>query len=574
MNKLNNILKILTLKEKRGALKLLVLIFIGMLLEVLGVSLIIPALLFIVQPDIALQYPGLSPILQFLGSPDQIQLVMGGMILLLIVYFLKAGFLTYMNMVQSAFVYGIQASLSRRLFAGYMYNSYSSHLQRNSAELIRNTVNEVAAFVGVMNAAAIVVTEIVVLIGLLIMLTLIEPVGITIAAVILLLFSYIYYRKTKERLLSWGKRRQKNEGMRIQHLQQGLHSLKDIKILGREDNFIVRYSINNFESADMSRRMSVISALPRLWLEFLSVFIVVMLVVYMVYTDKDLTLMIPTIGVFAAAAFRLMPSVHRIIVNIQNLRYALPVIELLKCEIKKFNESNNGIIKKHDIDIKKTIIVDKVGFSYGKSSKQILNNVSVEIPFGSVTGFIGESGSGKSTLIDIILGLLEPTSGSVYVGSSNIQTNLKMWQKNIGYVPQSIYLTDDSLRNNIAYGIDSELIDDSQVNKVINMVKLSEFLETQHDGLNTMIGEHGAKLSGGQRQRIGIARALYHSPKILVLDEATSALDSETEKEVMQTIDSLRGNRTIVIVTHKMSNISNCNQVYKIKGGNLYEFKL
>ena len=574
MNKLNNILKILTLKEKRGALKLLVLIFIGMLLEVLGVSLIIPALLFMVQPDITLQYPVLSPVLQFLGNPDQTQLVMWGLILLLIIYFLKAGFLTYMNIVQSAFVYGIQASLSRRIFAGYMYKSYSSHLQRNSAELIRNTVNEVAAFVGVMNAAAVVVTEIVVLIGLLIMLTLIEPVGIIIAAIIMLLVSSIYYRETKERLLNWGKRRQKNEGMRIQHLQQGLHSLKDIKILGREDTFIARYSINNFESADMSRRMAVISVLPRLWLEFLAVLTVIILVAYMLYKDNNLTLMIPTIGVFFFFLFRLMPSVHRIIVNIQNLRYSLPVIELLKREIKTFNKSNNDIKNKYDIDITKTIILDKIGFLYSENSKQILNNVSVQIPFGSVTGFIGESGSGKSTLIDIILGLLEPTSGSVYVGSVNIQSNLKMWQKNIGYVPQSIYLTDDSLRNNIAFGIDSELIDDSQVNKVINMVKLSEFLDTQHDGLNTMIGEHGAKLSGGQRQRVGIARALYHSPKILVLDEATSALDSETEKEVMQTIDSLRGNRTIVIVTHKMSNISNCNQVYKINGVSLHEFKL
>ena len=570
MSKLITILQILTLKEKKRAFKLLAFIFIGMFLEVLGVGLIIPVMLFIVQPDVILQYSEQYSSLKILGSLTQIQLVVNGMMFLLAVYFFKAWFLTYMNMVQSRFIYDVQASLSLRFFKGYMYKSYTDHLQRNSSKLIRNTMNEVSSFVGVMNSAAIVVTETVVLIGLFLMLSIVNPVGVLFITLFSFLIGFIYYRVTKDSLLDWGNKRQLNDGMRIQHLQQGFHSLKDIKILGREKYFIDQYSINNSESADMTRKITFMNAIPRLWLEFLSVFALVVLILVMVNSVKDFRLLIPVIGVFAGAAVRLMPSAHRIMVNIQNLRYSMPVINLLYSEIKTFNESNRVTPNTHEIDYKKTISINKVRYTYLGSSKKILNNVCIKIPFGSITGFIGESGSGKTTLIDIILGLLEPTSGSVNIGDTNIQSNLQMWHKNIGYVPQDIYLTDDTLRNNIAYGIERKLIDDSQIIKVMSMVQLTKFLSTQSKGLNTMIGEHGSKLSGGQRQRIGIARALYHNPKILILDEATSALDIETEKELMKIIHSLRGNITIVIVTHKISITSNCDQVYKVKGGNVF----
>ena len=289
----------------------------------------------------------------------------------------------------------------------------------------------------------------------------------------------------------------------------------------------------------------------------------------MLLSNQSVNELIPTLGLFAAASFRLMPSANKILSSIQQLRYEGPQIENVCKELKEnrfFNHSKNSNEK---FLFQNDIKLEEINYTYQGSSKPTLQNININIPSGFQTGFIGESGSGKSTLIDIILGLLDPTSGKVKVDDINIRKNLRGWQSKIGYVPQTIFLTDDTLRNNVAFAIPENKISDQLVKEAIKSANLEEYVNSLPDGLNTIVGERGVRLSGGQRQRIGIARALYHKPKVLVLDEATSALDINTEKEIMNGINKLRKKITVLIISHRENTVSACDQLFKLKNGRI-----
>lgn len=544
--------------------------FIGMLLETAGITLIIPTLVFITQEDIGDQYPLMKTVLDSLGNPSQSSLVVGSMTALVAVYVIKTIFLTFLSWRQSSFVYGIQSSLSRRIFKGYVLSPYMFHLQRNSAQLIRNTINEVAAFVGALNAGATLLTEILVLLGIALLLIIIEPTGTIAILIFLASILYLYNFFTKDIILNWGKLRQNHEGERIKHLQQGLHSSKDLKILGRESEFIEQYSEHNSISASMSKFMTFIQSVPRIWLEFLAVLSVSILVIGMTLQGKSFSSILPILGVFAASAFRLMPSLHRCMTNIQSLRYAIPVVNLLDDEINLFKDKELENSAEEFI-FKESIIVKDVSFLYPGTDTNTLKKVNLEINEGSSVGIIGKSGAGKSTLVDIILGLLPVELGKIIVDDQDINSNLRGWQNIIGYVPQSVYLTDDTLKKNIALGIDNEAINNEAVEKAIELAQLKDFLQDLPEGLETMVGERGAKLSGGQKQRIGIARALYHKPRILALDEATSALDQKTEEKIINEIFQNHSDKTIIIITHRPSTIKHCDKVFLIEEGKISE---
>ena len=402
------------------------------------------------------------------------------------------------------------------------------------------------------------------------MLFIIEPVGATLTITILGIAGYLFYLLTNERLLRWGDARQFYEGQRIQHLQQGLGGAKEVKLLGREENFINQYAIHNSGSARMSKHENVLQALPRLWLELLAIVGLAILVISMLSNGKSTETLIPIIGLFAAAAFRMMPSVNRILVSIQGLRYNLPVISSLYKEAQLVNKTSdstsvNCLSFKHEIHLK------SVGYSYEGVDYDAISNINLIIPRGKSVGIIGESGAGKSTLVDVILGLLTPTKGTVEVDGIDVQFNLRGWQNHIGYVSQTIYLTDDTLRCNIAFGLEKKDINDKAIKAAINASQLQDFVDSLPDGLDTMVGERGVRISGGQRQRIGIARALYHNPSVLVLDEATSALDTVTEAAVMKSVYELQGNKTVIIIAHRLSAISMCDLFFELNKGNLIQ---
>ena len=573
MDTLSKLWKLLVPLQRRSATKLFALMLIGMLLETLGIGLVVPALVLMTQSDLVAQYPFVGPYLEWLGNPTQEHLVIMGMSVLVVVYIVKGAFLAFLAWKQSKFVFGLQASLSQRLFGVYLNQPYTFHLQRNSAQLIRNTTTEVNLLSTVTQSMLMILSEAFVLIGIAVLLLSVEPVGAIVVIVVLGVAGFIFYSATHKHIGRWGKYRQLHEGLRIQHLQQGLAGVKEVKLMGREESFRNRYNSHSNASAHVSQRQTAFQQFPRIWLEILAISGIGGLVFVMLAQGKDIAAIFPVLGLFAAAAFRLMPSVNRVLISLQNLRYAVPVVNILHSEVTQILDERKcevGALQ-HE-PIRSDISLENIRFKYPDSKDEVLRSINITIRNGSTVGFVGGSGAGKSTVIDLLLGLLEPTSGAVKVDGKNIQENLRAWQNRIGYVPQTIYLNDDSLRGNIAFGLSDDEIDEKAIWNAVKQAQLEEFVTELPDGLATVVGERGVRLSGGQRQRIGIARALYHNPDVLILDEATSALDVLTEQRVMGAVKALHGQKTIVIVAHRFSTVEHADVLFHFDSGCLVDF--
>lgn len=558
-------------KRKEGIL-FLVLIIIGTLFEVLGVGLILPVIALMVDDNIASSYPALQPVLVILGNPSHQTLIQIVMILFVSIYLFKNLYLAFLAWWQARFTIGLRVELSQQLFTIYLSQPYTFHLQRNSAHLIRNISGQVSQLIDSgLNPLLGLIAEVLVLLSIVLLLLVVEPLGAIIVFLVLVSAAWIFHQSTRTRITQWGEILQYHEGLRIQHLNQGLGGAKDIKLLGREDNFLSQFHLHNNKSAQMVQFIEILKKLPRLWLELLAVLGVVLLILIMLSQGHEMTSIVPTVGLFAAAAFRLMPSVNRMLNSLQSLRFGLAAINNLYQEfqlsIPRNDTLNDSKVNKNNILFQKEICLSNIKYNYPDTENSALKNISIKIMKGESVGIIGSSGSGKSTLIDVILGLLTPDHGKVMLDGKNIQQNIRQWQDHIGYVPQAIYLTDDTFRRNIAFGLPDEQIDDIALKNALVAAQLEEFVSGLPDGIETIVGERGIRLSGGQRQRIGIARALYHDPDVLVLDEATSALDTATELGVMNTITMLQGKKTIVIVAHRFSTVEHCDRLYKLEQG-------
>ena len=578
MTLLRKIISLLgTYKRKREFIIVLILILIGTLMEMLGVGIIIPVLAFLLGTDINIAYPAIIPLLNLIGNPSQKELIFIGISLMIVLYLLKFIYLIFLSYIQGSFVYGIQADLSRLLLKSYLYRPYTFHLERNSAQLIRNVTTEVGAYSGGVSALLGLITEMLLLIGVISLLLIVAPLPALILFFFIGMFSLIFYFLTKNRLLQWGKDRQYLDGKLIQYLQQGLGGIKDSKLLGREFFFLTLFDDSNVKKANIGKKQFVLDRLPPLWLELIVVIGISLLVFVLLLEGGPVKNIIPTLGLFGIASFKLMPSANKLISAIQRIRYRIPVIETLYEEIDELlitnNYKNNTNIKTKIFEFKNSIDVKHLDYTYPKSLGLALSDVSFTIPKGSAVGIVGKSGAGKSTLIDIILGLLPLHNGSVEVDGVNIDKNIRGWQSKVGYVPQAIFLTDDSLRNNIALGLKDSEIDHESLSRAINDAQLQDYINQLPKGLDTLVGERGVRISGGQKQRIGIARALYNNPEILILDEATSSLDIETEKRVIDVINDLIGEKTLIIISHRLSAIECCQNIYRLDAGKITKTK-
>lgn len=556
--------------QRRAAVILLCLMLVGMVLETAGVGLVIPALALMTQPNLGASYPAFIPWLERIGNPSHVNLVVIGMLTLATVYAVKSLFLAFLSWWQARFTYGVQAELSERLYTGYLHQPYSFHLQRNSSELIRNTMGQVGSLTNVIQQGLSLATEVLVISGISLLLLLVEPLGALLVLTVFGAAGWVFSRFTRDHLSRWGSENQYYDGQRIQQLQQGFGGVKDVKLLGREADFIRGYQTHNLGAARVAKWLAILQALPRLWFEVLAVVGLTTLVLTMIGQGKSVDTLLPTVGLFAAAAFRLMPSANRVLAAFQTMRFSRPVIDTLYRELVELKVDNNQL-SGGPLDFCGTLTFDHVSFQYQGAQALSLCDISLVIPRGNSIGIVGGSGAGKSTLVDILLGLLAPTAGSVRVDGVDIQTRLRGWQNQIGYVPQSIFLTDDTLRRNVAFGLPDEQIDEAAVWRAIRAAQLESFVKEQPEVLDTVVGERGIRLSGGQRQRIGIARALYHDPQVLVLDEATSSLDTATERGVIEAVRALSGSKTVIIVAHRLSTVEHCDRLFRLERGKLVE---
>jgi ABC-type multidrug transport system fused ATPase/permease subunit len=556
---------VLQSSERRSLIGVFALILIGTALETFSIGMMIPVLSVIASDDqkISLPFLTINP------SLDKSQLILLAVGLMFAVYVFKNAFLAGSTWIQRGFLTRVTSRVAARMLETYIRQPYAFHLRKNSSTLIRNTQDASILVAGGVEPMLTILTEGLIALALFTVLVAVEPVG-TICVIGLLLFAtFIFQRFFDQKLQRWGTLRQIQKGLIIQTIQQGLGAVKDVQVLGREEWFVNEHRERQTLDANLIRRINTVQAIPRLWLEVMAMAGLAGLVAIMLATGKDIDKIIPTVGLFAVTSFKVLPSINKLVSSKQTLRVSRSTIETihhdldLPISVKPSHENVNFQFE--------NVVVDQLDFKYEQSENLVLSNVKIRIQSGEAVGFVGQSGSGKSTLIDIMLGLLEPRNGSVLINGQTIKNVKQSWQQQIGYIPQTIFLMDDSLRRNIAIGIADKEIDEAAIVDALKSAQLEDFVASLPEGLDTVVGERGVRLSGGQRQRIGIARALYHRPSVLVLDEATSSLDTETEHGVMQAVQALQGDKTVIIVAHRLSTVEYCDRLYRLDAGRIVD---
>jgi len=554
---------ILSKKQMRFFYFFIFLSFLSMILETLGIGLIIPFMQALVTDGINQH---LANFLNFFSiyPTSKYNLIFILIALLAFVYTFKASFLTYFSYIHVKLLSDLRISLSNRLYYIYLNKPYSFHLNNNSSKLIRN-INEIDLVAYVIKSLILLINETVVFLGISAFVIFYEPKGSLIVILFLGTFGYLFFKKIQIKVKKWGKTRHIHTGFSLKYLQEGFGSIKDIKILQRSNEIIKAFTTNNKIINLCEIKQNFIDTLPRLWLEWLVVIGFILLILLMVFQGEELLYIVPLLGLFAAAAFRLMPSLARIMNSVQGIFYNRPAVDSIYKEFNQESFQNNiNEISSTKIFLTKEIDLKNISFRYSDSNPFILQDINLNIKKGTTIGLIGESGIGKTTLINIILGLIQPTKGSIHVDGISISENIKSWQSQIGYVPQNIYLADDTIKKNIAFALPEEKIDNNLVKKAVMNAKLDNLINSLNNGLDTNVGEFGDKISGGQRQRIAIARALYTDPKVLILDECTNSLDVKTEKQILNEVNSLKGKKTVIMITHRLLTLENCDHIYKI----------
>lgn len=569
MDYISKVWFLLDLKQRRRTIYMFVLIFFSLIFESFGIGIIVPLVSILTDSSQLRENTYFIKTISYLGDPSLETLAIYAMCAMVILYTIRTVYLIFFTWEQASYAAEFQSKLSRLLFKKYLDQPYLFHVNRNSAELIRNTSTEVATLVSMVQQALSFLNEIITMLGISFFLLYVEPVGAIVVVGSLGFAGVITFTLAKKKLLNLGILRQNFEGERIRHFQQGLGGIKDIKIYGREEEFLSRYKTQSDGAAKVVKQYTTLLAFPRIWLEYFSILGLVALILSTLYQGKSLSEAATLVALFGAAAFRVMPSINRMLVVMQNIKFSLPTIDLVYHEMSLVDENKKVYIAPDTESKFESLQLENLHFSYGTTP--VLNGISLEIQSGTTVGFIGESGAGKSTLLDLLLGLMSPNAGDIKVNGISILEDPRSWQRKIGYVSQNIYLTDDTLRNNIAFGIPKEFLNEERINSAIKLAQLENFVSKAEFGLDTIVGERGVKLSGGQKQRIGIARALYHNPSVLVLDEATSSLDLATESEVMDAINALHGTKTILIIAHRLSTLQSCDNIYRIENGKIYQ---
>jgi ABC-type multidrug transport system fused ATPase/permease subunit len=557
---------LLNKSERRKSLVLGIYLVVGTVLEVMSVGALVPLIQVLTQSNLQSKYPLIDRI--FPDSSDQfiVTVILIGVVF---IFLFKEIFLGFSLWMQRGFIARLETRFQTELFDRYTRQPYEFHLTNNSSLLSRNILNSTNFINNVLDPIFMLLTDGFVTVALCVALVVIEPIAMFVTISSVGVVAIAFHGFSKRRIEKWGVERQWQDGMKLQQMNETFGGMKEIVMTGRGDYFRTRFSSNIGGLSHLNRKFTTLLGIPRLYLELLSVAGLAALVLSMLAFGRTSESLLPLLALFAGGAFRLMPAINRITFAFQSLRMGRPIVGVLQEDILRASSSVPNIENGKPVRFDHVIRFEDVTYSYPNTERTVIDGVSFEIKKGSEVGIIGTTGAGKSTIVDILLGLLKPIRGKVTVDGVDISTNIRSWQDLVGYVPQTIFLIDSSIRSNIAFGIDEQNIDDEKVVRALELAQLKEFVDELPAGMNELVGERGVRLSGGQRQRIGIARALYLDPPILVFDEATSALDVETEKEVMKSLDHLRTNKTILIVTHRISALEHCDQTISVNEGKL-----
>ena len=570
MGDLKKINYIFDRKQKIKLVLLAIMIMIGALCELLGITAILPFIDVTVNPRAIQKSEWLSYFYNLLGMKSTNEFLAFLAIVLVIVYVVKNVYLAFMNYAIYRFTYNNQRALALRMLKLYMKQPYTFFLKYNSAELIRNVSDDTSSLFDTVLSVMQLAVEVIVC-GLLFVYLLITDKTITIAAGLVIVVALgIIVRALKKDLHRRGDHVRECRGGMGKWLLQSFGGIKETIILERQPYFENRYDAIYSDFSHNHCIYQTFAYLPKPIMETFCIGGILGVIAIKLLRGVDSTYFVTTISVFAVAAFRLLPAFNRITGYISRIMFNHSAVSAVYHDIKEVEEiareqeSKMAKRKKKELSFEKIIRIENVSFHYPEVDSDVLTDVCIDIPKNKSVAFIGPSGAGKTTMADIILGVLTPQLGAITVDGVDVSEYMPEWHAKIGYIPQSIYLMDDTIKHNIAYALTDDEIDDERIKQVLDEAQLTEFVESLDDGVDSVIGESGVRISGGQRQRIGIARALYNNPDVLVLDEATSALDGDTETAVMEAINSLAGKKTLIIIAHRLTTIRNCDLIYEI----------
>lgn len=543
---------------------------VGAMLEAVGIGAILPLISLMGQPDFLVYHPEIRHIAEALGIVSHTQFIMfcaGGLIVL---YLIKNAYMAWETKLQIDFSMRNQIKFSTEIMTNYLCKGYLFHLDHNSATLLRNVnAGGVVIYSTMLIATFTLLTELITAFTIWLMLVVVDAFTAVVVAGIMGAMMYGIIKAFRRNISKQAKIQNDFAAGYIKCVNQGLGAIKETKVMRKEKYFLEEFSRTYQQYGEANRKYLFINQLPRMIIETMVVSGLLVMIVAKLAMGSTPEEIVPLLGVLALAAFRLMPSANRIVNLFNTIKFQQPLFYELYPELMDIKERQESRKESYYLSVQpklkfeKSIQVNKLRFAYPEGREDVLRDVSFTIGKGDFAGIIGPSGAGKTTFVDILLGLLKPSDGNIKVDGQDIFDNIRSWQANLAYVPQSIYLIDGSVKENIALGVAPENIDNARIEKSLHMAELYDFVSDLPEGMETRVGERGVKLSGGQRQRIGIARALYQQPEVLILDEATSALDNDTEKSITDTILKLKGQITIIAIAHRLSTLAECD--YKIE---------
>ena len=569
---------LLSHRQKLKMVQILVMMVIGAALETCSIALVIPAIQVIIDPSCVEGDGIVARAYRLTGLENPTHFMILILCLIILGFVLKNIFLYFQNVVQLRFVYTNQFETSQRMMINFMKRPYEYYLNADTSVIQRMITSDVNNMYGLILACLQLVSEVIIFVFLTVTLTSQAPQMILTIAALLVAVLLIIKCVLKPIMRQAGQENQDYYSGLYKWIEESVMGIKEIKIANKENYFITEYGKCGRGYVSAVQRYNIFNATPRLLIETVCMAGLILYLILMILSGADVTAMVPQIGAFSVAAMRLLPSANRINNYLTSISYFEPffmgVSDNLQDEIHDENVvyDESAYRVKKDVEklpVKKEIVLDDIVYRYPNSDVLIFDHAHMEVPVGKSVGIVGTSGAGKTTIVDIMLGLLRISEGSILADGVEVREHYESWLKNIGYIPQNIFMVDSTIRKNVAFGCADDEIDDAKVWEALKKASLDEFVRGLPQGLDTGIGERGIRISGGQRQRIGIARALYEDPEVLVLDEATSALDNDTEAAIMESINSLHGHKTLVIIAHRLQTIEKCDIVYRVEDGRI-----